>query len=124
LEGAVAAGDLLAPRGECSCRTLQPAIWRTTAVQCRIQLRVPDARIGDERPHVMLGGIEHLRVVAGQPARRIAEQRPRSGGEVLQPGADGEDDIGRLRRLIRSRCAGDAGRAEIAGMIGRAGRGV
>ena len=41
-----------------------------------IQFRQTDARIGDQRLHVMLGGVEQLHVEPDQPACGILEQRP------------------------------------------------
>ena len=53
----------------------------------------------------MLGGIEDLRVEADDRLVGILEQRPGAGGEILQPGADGEHDIGlRGRPRWRRRC--------------------
>ena len=42
----------------------------------------------------------------------IVEQRPRAGGEILQPRADGEDDVGLLGQRVGGRGAGDADRAD------------
>ncbi len=54
----------------------------------------PGARVAHQRLRVMLAGIERLHVEADDPPRRIAEQRPGSGGEVLQPRADREHQVG------------------------------
>ena len=41
------------------------------------------------------------------------ERRPRAGGEVLQAGADGDDDIGLGGECVRRRATGDADRAGV-----------
>ena len=51
--------------------------------------------------------------------RRIAEQRPRAGGEILQPRADGKHEIGLRGERVRGARAGDADRAHVERMIVR-----
>ena len=67
----------------------------------------------------MLAGVEALRIEADDPARGIGEERARAGGEILQSGADRENEIGLPRRVVGRARAGHADRAEIERMIVR-----
>ena len=64
-------------------------------------------------------GIEALHVEADDRRLRVAEQRPGAGGEILQPRADREHDVGLGRERVRGARAGDADRAHVERMIVR-----
>lgn len=68
----------------------------------------------------MLGGIIARRV-DGDELRRVIEHRPRSRGEVLQPGADGDDDIRCTRHLVGGRRPDDADGSDMRRMVMRHG---
>ena len=64
----------------------------------------------------MLGGIERLYVQSDRPS---PEQRAGACGEVLQPRANRQNDIGRRRRSICRRRTGHADGAEVQWMTVR-----
>ena len=69
----------------------------------------------------MLGGIEHLGVEADDRLAVILEQRPGTGGEILQAGADGQNHIGLARQFIGCGSSGDADRAHVERVVMRQG---
>ena len=56
----------------------------------------------------VLHGVERGRVEPDEPHRLVGEHRPRAGGEVLQAGPDGEDDVGLGGQRVGRRAAGRA----------------
>ncbi len=48
---------------------------------------------------------------------RIAEKRPRAGGEILEARADPDDEVGILRQCVGARRAGDADRSHVERMV-------
>jgi len=60
----------------------------------------------------MLHGIEACGVDRNE-LRVRAERRPRAGGEVLQPGADGQHEIRLGRQRVGRRRPGDPDRAHV-----------
>ncbi len=67
----------------------------------------------DEVDRAVLVGVEGLHVDRQQPARRVLEQRPGAGGEVLEPRADTDHQIGRLADDVGAGRTGHTDRAEI-----------
>ena len=53
----------------------------------------PTRRIRHQRRAAMLRRVKSVDVEIENAAPRLGEQRARAGGEILQPGADGEDHI-------------------------------
>ena len=78
-------------------------------VDDRRQLAQALAGIADDCVGESLHGIEPGDVDADEPGVG-GERRPRTGGEVLQSGADGDDDIGLGGERVRRRAPGDADR--------------
>ncbi len=98
-----------------------PRPRRSPATEPGTQPFEPGACIGDQRDAAVLAGIERLHVEADDLHPRVLEQRSRSGGEILQPGADGQDHVRLGGQRVGRRRAGDADGAEAHRMIvGRA----
>jgi hypothetical protein len=76
------------------------------------ELGQADLRIGDQRDAAMLHRIVGRDVEADDLQVFGAEERPRAGGEILQPRADRQHDIGIRREGIGGARAGDADRSE------------
>ena len=69
--------------------------------------------VGDERQRVVLVGVVGGDVDRDDAAVGVLEERPGAGGEVLEAGADGEDDVGGLGDGVGGGGAGDADGAEV-----------
>ena len=63
----------------------------------------PDLRVGNQRHGAMLVRIERLHIEPNNRHVAGLEQRPRSSGEILQPRANGENQIGLLGEKVRCR---------------------
>ena len=94
---------------------LGPGRRRPPAAEPARQGGEPRAGIGDQGQRAMLPGVEARGVELDQP-RLARPERPRAGGEILQPGADGEQHIGLARQAIGGGRAGDADGADIQAM--------
>ena len=69
-------GDILQPALACARQPLHPCSRRAVIAERGIQRGQSGACVGDQRQHVMLGGIERLHVQPDQLPRRITEQCP------------------------------------------------
>ena len=78
-----------------------------------------EPRVADERQRPVFGRVERLDVEADEAPVRVLEQRPGAGGEVGEPRADGEHDVGFLGEAIGGVGAGDADGAHVQRMVGR-----
>ena len=65
----------------------------------------------------MLGRVKAGRVQLDEPRRRIPEQAARGGGEIGKPRTYRQDEIRFCSKFIGGASAGDADRADGAGMI-------
>ena len=72
----------------------------------------PDIGIADEWKRIVLASVEGLHVQADNSEFRIFEQGLGAGGEILQPRADGHDDIGLRGQSIGDRCSRHANGAD------------
>ena len=99
-------------------RLLAPGLRRRPAAERRAQRLETLEGIGDERQAAVLGGVEARGVEADDAQILVAEDRPRAGGEVLQPRADGQHDIGARGQLVGLRAAGHADRARVERVVG------
>ena len=73
-------------------------------------------RIPHDRTGVVLDRVESSSV-DGDDLHVVPEQRPRGGGEVLQPGAHGDDDIGLAGQDVGRGCPDNAERAAVQWML-------
>ena len=69
-------GGVFAPGADRTGQAAQPGVGRAVAGERCVKLDQCRARVGDQRVHVMLRGIEHLHVEADEAARGILEQSP------------------------------------------------
>jgi len=74
-------------------------------------------RIRDERQGTMLYGVVSCDIQLDQPKVGVAKQVARRGREIRQAGTDGEYRVGFGGERIGGAAAGDANRADCAGMI-------
>ena len=80
------------------------------------------ARIADQRRGAMLGGVEARRIERDDAEGGILKRRPRAGGKILQPRADGEHEVGFGGERVGRAAADDADRADVQAVIpGQAG---
>ncbi len=75
----------------------QPVGWRGVRTERGVDCLERHLRVADHRKGALLVGIPGRRVDAHEPDVGIAEDRPRPGREVLEPGPDGDDHIGLFR---------------------------
>jgi hypothetical protein len=94
-------------------RSLGPGRRRFPALQRCAEFGQPFRRIGDQRQCPVLAGIEGLHVEPDDGLAGILEQRPRAGGEILQPRADGQHDVGVFCQPVGGGRAGDADRPHV-----------
>ena len=95
-----------------------PGRVRLPAGQRRFEFRHRLLRIADHGQRPVL-----RRIVAcgidGHELRIMRKHRPRSRGEVLKPGADGDDHVRRTRHLVRGGRADHADRAHMRRVVMR-----
>ena len=97
-------------------RLCGPVFSGAVASQGRTQRQQPQLGITDHRQRLVLGRIMAARVQADQ-AGIGRKHRPASGGEVLQPRADGQDHVRRPRDGIGTVGSGDPQRSDVQGVI-------
>ena len=112
--------------GRCAGRGIRgtvPVGFQPLVRQCEGEIAKGRVEIADGRPcvadhgdRVVLGRVEGGRVDRHQPGIRVPEQAPGTGGEVLQPGADGEDQIRRPGDGVGGLGSGNADGADAAGV--------
>ena len=83
----------LAPLGSQRFDPRLPRGGRGLAAERLTQRLERALRVADQRDRTVLAGVERRDVELDQPGV-ARHQRARAGGEVLQPGSDGEDQIG------------------------------
>ena len=86
------------PVGDLLLRERQPLGMRPWIPEGGVERLERDPGVADDRLRAMLVGVPAGRVDRHEPDVGILEQRPGAGREVLQPGPDGQHDIGPRRR--------------------------
>ena len=81
--------------------------------ECSSQLLERDLRVGDERRRKVLGGVIGMQVDRHELAPLAAENRPRAGGEVLEPRAHSDDQVRLCCQFVAAARSGHARRAEV-----------
>ena len=69
--------------------------------------------VADDADGAVLQRVVAVDVDRDELAVGVGEDRPRAGGEVLEAGADADDEVGRRAGVVAAGRAGDAGRAEV-----------
>ncbi len=85
--------------------------------KCRRNLLKADLGIGDQRNGIMLGAIIRLNIQRQNLAVGVLEQRPGTGGEILETRTDAHHQVGIFRNNVRAFAAGDTNGAEVQAMI-------
>ncbi len=116
------------PRPDLRRGVLEPGGRRPVLPQPVVDLLDGDERVADHGERLLLRGVPAGGVDRDEPHVWVLEHRPRPGGEVLEAGADGDDDVGVLGDGVRRGRPRHPDRACVIGVIvderGLAGNGL
>ncbi len=111
-------GNILVPPRAMNLRRFHPFAGRAIAVQRRVERPERQLRVADNRHRRVLARVV-ARGIDRDDRRVLCEGAPGAGGEILKPGAHGEDHVGLLSDRVGTVRAGDAQRADVERMRGQ-----